>query len=400
MAELECVGEKLIITEDHKLESSNWGLFSASEGRYIVQDRNQQLASKTGLGGCWADMFYRFLVGLVQARASGVVSVLVRDNIKKIYFSDGVICFAGSDLMDDRLAEVLYRSGLITIDQLVKSTVKVTKELKFGKVLLNMGILSKNDLWLALKMQVKHIVSSIFLSDYIYYEWKEGSGLAFTELVFSEDSQNIIESAYGYGRFFKMFCESILNDAIITVDDYQVEFLKLSQGTFIYDFINIIKESSTISNLVSNWKLNEAYTYLTLIECMSKNICGFNYNFDLPEENSRSTEVSRLIKEYEKLISVSKNFFSIEGIDFPIEDIREYWLTLFTEEREKIYPTTELLLSDFTKDKIRIMCFLEERYFNLYRDAFLSVKKFITHISIDALPFTSTKKLKEYIKAM
>ena len=398
MAELECVDGKLVISEDHEINASDWGLFSVSEGRYIVQNKNQKLESKNGLGWCSIDMFYRFLVGVVSSSSSGVVFVLVGDQVKKIYFNNGDICFAGSDLIDDRLAEVAYRAGYISVDDLVHSTVKVTKDQKFGKVLLNTGIFSKYQLWQSLKTQIRHIVDSIFLSDYVYYEWREGNSLAFTELEFEEDSSSIIKKAYSYGQFYRMFCSSIVQDAVLTVDERVVESLNLTQGTFLYDFIDLLRNSPTVSTLITNSKLSEAYTYAMLLECMSKNICSYGYRFTLPEENERSYYILTVLKEYERATTAMRDFFSAEGVDFPSEDIMDFWRSLSLDDKEKIYPEEDLMLSDFTKDKIKIMCFLNERYFELYKKVFFSIRKFLLHISIDSLSVSSSKKLKDYIQ--
>ncbi len=400
MAELSCVDGKLVISEDYDITSSDWGLFSVSDGRYIIQNKNQKMEAKNGLGWCSVDMFYRFLLGVVRANSSGVVFVLVGDNVKKIYFNEGNICFAGSDLIDDRLAEVAYRAGYISIDDLVHSTVKVTKDQKFGRVLLNTGIFSKYQLWQSLKSQIKHIVDSIFLSDYVYYEWKEGTSLAFTELEFEEDSISMLEKAYGYGQLYRMFCTSVVSDAMISVDEQVINSYNFQKGTFLYDFISLLKDSPTVSTLITNCKLNEDYTYAMLLECMSKNICSYSYRFSLTDENSRSHQILVIIKEYERVLSVLKDYFSAEGIDFPSNDIMLFWKNLPLDDKERIYPREDLSLSDFTKDRIKIMCYLNERYFNVYKKTFSSIKKFLLHLSIDSLSLSSSKKLKEYVQNM
>ena len=135
-----------------------------------------------------------------------------------------------------------------------------------------------------------------------------------------------------------------------------------------------------------------------LLECMSKNICSYGYRFTLPEENERSYYILTVLKEYERAIGAIRDFFSAEGVDFPSEDIMEFWKSLSLDDKEKIYPGEDLMLSDFTKDKIKIMCFLNERYFELYKKAFFSIRKFLLHISIDSLSLSSSKKLREYIQ--
>src|SRR5690606_26109535 len=99
---------------------------------------------------------------------------------------NGDIVFAASNVIDDRLGEVIYRQAKITLDELTTSAALVSKKQKFGQVLLNNRVFTNRHLWDALKCQVAEIIRSVFMVSDVYVELKEGKGLAPTEVIFED----------------------------------------------------------------------------------------------------------------------------------------------------------------------------------------------------------------------
>lgn len=81
---------------------------------------------------------------------------------KQVYFHRGEVVFAASNQRVDRLGECLLREGVITIAQLREAESRWTPETRFGKVLVQLGLLTPRDLWNAVKTQVEEIVRSLF----------------------------------------------------------------------------------------------------------------------------------------------------------------------------------------------------------------------------------------------
>jgi curved DNA-binding protein CbpA len=87
---------------------------------------------------------------------------------RKVYFRDGDVLFASSNLNDDRLGEFLLRKGKITQAQFEKSSEVVIKTgKKLGAVLFEMGALSSVDLVSQVKLQVREIILQVF-------SWRDG----------------------------------------------------------------------------------------------------------------------------------------------------------------------------------------------------------------------------------
>ncbi len=97
-------------------------------------------------------------------------TVFSRDTeVKKVFFKNGDILFASSNLDKDRLGEFLMRTGKITSAQFEKSSEAVIKTgKKLGAVLFEMGSLTAQDLVAQVKLQVKEIILRLF-------SWRDGN---------------------------------------------------------------------------------------------------------------------------------------------------------------------------------------------------------------------------------
>jgi Domain of unknown function (DUF4388) len=112
--------------------------------------------------------FSEILLTISQRKETGVLHV-VRYRIEKdIYFQDGRIVFAKSNDRDERLGELVLRSGKIGYRHLDESSKKVVPGLRLGTILVQEGFLKASDLYLGVIQQVEEIVYSIF-------DWSEGT---------------------------------------------------------------------------------------------------------------------------------------------------------------------------------------------------------------------------------
>jgi tetratricopeptide (TPR) repeat protein len=96
-------------------------------------------------------------------------AIFSRDaELKKVFFKDGDILFASSNLKEDRLGEFLLRTGKISQTQFDKASEVVTKTgKKLGAVLFEEGALTSHELVSQVKLQVKEIILKLFM-------WRDG----------------------------------------------------------------------------------------------------------------------------------------------------------------------------------------------------------------------------------
>ena len=93
--------------------------------------------------------------------------------------------FATSNLPSDRLGEVLLREGKITPEQNESSVRALAQGRRQGRVLVETGALSPDELWWAVQTQVREIVFSVF-------QWDEGQ-FHFEESVLPEKERITVD---------------------------------------------------------------------------------------------------------------------------------------------------------------------------------------------------------------
>jgi uncharacterized protein DUF4388 len=105
---------------------------------------------------------------VAMIRGTGKLA-LRHDNVERtLVWKEGEIIFAQSNSPEHSLGQFLLRNGKITQQEYDESRTRVTPQLRHGKVLVQMGVISPKDLWWGVKHQVLDILYSLFT-------WKEGT---------------------------------------------------------------------------------------------------------------------------------------------------------------------------------------------------------------------------------
>ena len=103
------------------------------------------------------------LLSLVHsAGKSGYLLFEYESEQKVVYLSRGEVVFAESSLSTDRLGASLLRTGLLDQAQLELAERRYHPMTRFGKVVVELGMLTPRDLWSGVKNQVEEIVRSLF----------------------------------------------------------------------------------------------------------------------------------------------------------------------------------------------------------------------------------------------
>lgn len=103
------------------------------------------------------------LHSLARSEESGVLQVTRELTSKHIYFGHGSIVFARSNQYSDRLGELLVREGRITRSQLADASNKLRASgQKLGAVLVQMGVLSDEDVRARVADQMRGMIRPVF----------------------------------------------------------------------------------------------------------------------------------------------------------------------------------------------------------------------------------------------
>jgi hypothetical protein len=99
-----------------------------------------------------------------ETKLSGQLTCVQGEVRKSLYFKEGVLCAARSNLIEDRLGEVLYRFGAFERD-FIEHAENEAKDLQrpIATHLLETGALNQEQLYLYFKRQVEEIFFSILL---------------------------------------------------------------------------------------------------------------------------------------------------------------------------------------------------------------------------------------------
>ncbi|HKK01403.1 MAG TPA: DUF4388 domain-containing protein, partial [Desulfuromonadales bacterium] len=95
-------------------------------------------------------------------RKTGILRFGLSGGVKELYFQQGEIVFAASTFPEEDLGEILCELGKLTPERLQKIRQAAFGRASLGKTLVDTGIATPKDLWLATRYQVETIVYHLF----------------------------------------------------------------------------------------------------------------------------------------------------------------------------------------------------------------------------------------------
>lgn len=99
---------------------------------------------------------------LHAAGKSGLLVFANEEHVKTVWLNRGEVVFAASNQRIDRLGHSLVRAGVLSLEQLREAERGYRRGERFGKTLVERGLLTPRALWAGLQRQVEEIVRSIF----------------------------------------------------------------------------------------------------------------------------------------------------------------------------------------------------------------------------------------------
>jgi len=116
----------------------------------------------------------RELVDHWQSRRTGVLSVEIGGYPKSLFIRDGIVQFASSDSPEDKLTQVLINQGRFTEDQLAAVTDNFREDISVGRNLIEMGLITQQELAQGGKEQVYQIFESLMHAESGSRDFEEG----------------------------------------------------------------------------------------------------------------------------------------------------------------------------------------------------------------------------------
>jgi hypothetical protein len=118
-----------------------------------------QLSGSVSAMGGLADV----ITFIYNSKRTGVLVGLNEGVKKTLFFADGDIRMATSNMPEDRLGALLYRFGVVTAEQLEVALKQMGGERRLGRILIDMNVITSHDLYMIIRKQVEEIFFSVLL---------------------------------------------------------------------------------------------------------------------------------------------------------------------------------------------------------------------------------------------
>ena len=350
-----------------------------------------------GFARCSADMLYDLIVGMNHRRWSGMIVVDTGFGHKKLYFNSGEFVFAGSDLMDDRLGEVIYRDAVISLDQLTDFAVQVDRKTKFGQVLLRSGNFTNTDLWNALKSQVREIFRSVFLVDSCYIEVH--SGTAPIEVSFEDGTEDLLDAAYSFGAQFRAFCARVNQNVRVFPVESPLGGGAVS-GTFNGDIMELCKDGPTVRVVLDRSKLAEIYTLMAIHKLTASGRLRLEGIKDPIASKMDGTfgNLKSSIDAYQVLHGLVRAAFAGAGINIPVEELIAFAMSLNHDGGASIYLDNKGALTAESVSNMLQQCAINTHRLPYFQTRVESLTRYFLQMAGDGLPGDASRKLRSEFK--
>lgn len=125
-------------------------------------------------GDLTQDSLPDILRAIYRQRKSGSLRLVQRQTRREIFFELGAMIFASSNRKEDRIGETMLRHGFLSQEDYQRVQSHMGRGKRFGKVLVELGIVTERELIMSVTIQILDIIYSVF-------DWTTGA-YEFTEV--------------------------------------------------------------------------------------------------------------------------------------------------------------------------------------------------------------------------
>lgn len=107
--------------------------------------------------------FPGLIYAILGRRETGVLTLTDATSVKSVYIQRGHPIFATSNDRDDRLGQIFFKAGLVSLENLIEAVdASLQSKKRLGTVLVERGFIQPHDLVEAVLTQVRNIICSLF----------------------------------------------------------------------------------------------------------------------------------------------------------------------------------------------------------------------------------------------
>lgn len=264
---------------------------------------------------------------ILKEKTSGELTITLHHQSKSVYFDNGNIIFAKSNVIQERLGEILYKAGKITQAQFwnLHKLMEGTSD-KIGKILIQNNILSQKEVFFGLLSQIRIIALSLFELDSGQWEFQEKKPDIPEDSSFSIELPSVIVEGMK-----KLKNLSFYKNKFKLSSPYITDFYSRNKDQLTEMDQNILNNLSDHKNtpaekLVALLEMEEGIFWTKMITFYLLNVIDFN---KVQVEKIQDKNIDELLKYYDKIKYNKIDYYELFGIknSAQIDEIKDAYFS-------------------------------------------------------------------------
>lgn len=377
---------------------ADWEAETLGIGRFLLRQSSSRAKVTTEKDASYAWItdwqLFDMLKGLHERLWTGMLSVETSVGLKSIYFLHGELVFARSALFDDRLGEVIYRGGDLSLDELTDSAAQVDRNRKFGQVLITSGLFDHVKLWEALKSQVYQIVCSVFMEKKVGVEFFPSEEPT-SEVRFAYGTKEFLSRCFSFGSMYLGFVSRMTDATTVSLCNEEQAGAQYPPGTFLGDLIRLLGAVSSVEQLVEVSQLQKPYTLMGLMLLMNEGLCQLHElePVRLPEGRSHILPLKSKMNIYEFLLNEVHKLFKDAGQSFPSTELQVMARTLNEDKHPVLFLNSDGLIHPESVHHIFFQCLAVRERVIYFEAGVDSLVRFLIQVVKDRLGMDHSEKV-------
>jgi tetratricopeptide (TPR) repeat protein len=280
------------------------------------------------------------------SKSTGILRLTQTQIKKSLYFRDGNIIFAHSNLKSDRLGDILLKLGKITQEDFQTLSFFAERGVRLGQILCDKGFLTESQVASSVVYQVEQIIYSVFNWDYGDYEFLQRDRPVFEDIMVELPTTEII--LQGIRNITNLFVlERGIgegDDKIVFITDHPPRFLRSDFDYSEQTILSCIDGRNSLGKLRSMSRLS-SYEFGRAMNCL---LVSGVIHFQGAEQQVPLEDSGRIRRKW--------GAFSTQPI--PAEEEAELpaslegAVTLSEEAMRELILRTEIQLQDITDEEV------------------------------------------------
>jgi hypothetical protein len=196
---------------------------------------------------------------LYKSRWSGSLTVTQGNAAKSVIVDEGRLVFASSTVVDDRLGELLLRTGRLTLRQFQDAGNMVGPGRRLGSILVEQGLLTPKDLIKVVVEHTQEIIYSLFLWTSGQYRMRAGREAASEAITLKISTPAVImEGIYRIGAWSRIRrAVGGLDARYRRSDDYENVIAQMGLSFEKLSLLTSLNDTRTVEQICANSTLSD-----------------------------------------------------------------------------------------------------------------------------------------------